>query len=225
LEKLVQAEAKTPELSLAINHHLLDKRAKFGVRTDFLHKFNDLWKKAGLFEAVKAVTIDGSMKHFHQMRLNRTGKLIPLDVVKRQFGLSLNIMEATFTDLASGGWANMVVGLKLALNPAKDLRFTEDGLGLEYVVSKNWAALYETWNLAFITGNLKNLHILYPKLLIPAVLGAEPNAYVFHRALALSLSIQFFLLRTLSGKPDLELPNHKELSDLWGKINVKLGSV
>jgi hypothetical protein len=82
-------------------------------------------------------------------------------------------------------------------------------------------SLYETWNLAFITGTVNYLQIYYPKLLIPAVIAADPLSYLSNRATSLWMSLNFRQFAAFSRKPDLLIPGKSELAKLWGEINLR----
>jgi len=84
----------------------------------------------------------------------------------------------------------------------------------------DYARMYETWNFAFITGNLDFPNLLYPKLLIPSVILADANSYLYKRVLALWLSIHFYLMASLAGHDHHAFSFHRNLSTLWGKINL-----
>ena len=58
-----------------------------------------------------------------------------------------------------------------------------------FAFHQDWVSLYETWNMAFILGELNNLHYLFPKLLIPSVLNAKSENFLGARIIALWLSI------------------------------------
>lgn len=88
--------------------------------------------------------------------------------------------------------------------------------------SQEWVSLYETWNMAFIMGELDDLQILYPKLLIPSVLSAEKENYLTSRVLALWLSINTLMFREMDGVEAVAGPANKaEMAKAWGEINKK----
>lgn len=224
LNKLVKEFLINPELARDVDRYLLNLRQEKGhyVADSMFANLKELTPLLGLFGAIKTVSIDSAMLGYGEIR-NKENKTIPASSVRNnKLGVTLNVLEATFTDLFCGFFANVCPGLQLALHPPQNYRFHEDNKKLLYEVSQNWMSLYETWNLAFITGNLPNLDLLYPKLLIPEVIASRPNEYIFPRVLALSLSIHFYILRKLEGRPDVILPHSRELAELWGKINYEL---
>lgn len=87
---------------------------------------------------------------------------------------------------------------------------------------QEWVSLYESWNMAFILGELNNLHFLFPKLLIPSVLNAKPENFLGARIIALWLSINNGLFLNHKGTDKIEGPlNKKEMAKAWGEINKK----
>lgn len=85
---------------------------------------------------------------------------------------------------------------------------------------QEWVSLYLSWNMAFILGELNNLHFLFPKLLIPSVLNAKPENFLGARIISLWLSINSALFLKLEGSERLEGPsNRQEMATAWGEIN------
>jgi hypothetical protein len=89
-------------------------------------------------------------------------------------------------------------------------------------VSQKWTSLYETWNLAFILGNMNNLEILFPKLLIPSVINSKPEHYSETRVISLWLSINNYIFWNYDHKNETKGPKNKVMmAKAWGKINKK----
>ncbi len=86
---------------------------------------------------------------------------------------------------------------------------------------QDWVSLYITWNLAFILGNLNNLDLLFPKLLMPSIINAKSNNFLGVRVVSLWLSINHFLFRDSEGKKLFGPKNKKEMAQAWGEINKK----
>jgi hypothetical protein len=92
---------------------------------------------------------------------------------------------------------------------------------IDFPVTNKWQSLYITWNMAFILGNLDNLDILFPKLLIPSVLSVRSNQFIEPRVISLWFSINNVIFRLEQGK-NLPAPkNRTEMAQEWGKINKK----
>jgi hypothetical protein len=88
--------------------------------------------------------------------------------------------------------------------------------------SREWISLYESWNLAFILGELNNLHILIPKLLIPSVLSSKKEYFTTTRVFALWFSFNIALFRKLDRVRDVNGPANKiAMAKAWGEINKK----
>ncbi len=91
-----------------------------------------------------------------------------------------------------------------------------------FAFHRDWVSLYETWNMAFILGELNNLHFLFPKLLIPSVLNAKPENFLGVRIIALWLSINNTLFKNLDGSEKVTGPvKRRDMSQAWGEINKK----
>jgi hypothetical protein len=87
--------------------------------------------------------------------------------------------------------------------------------------SQPWVSLYTSWNLAFVLGDLDDLHMLVPKLLIPSVLSATPANYMSTRTLALWLAGNSFIFRRLDGVEASPQPaNHADMTRVLGEINA-----
>ena len=87
-------------------------------------------------------------------------------------------------------------------------------------LSEEWKSLYLTWNMAFILGELNNLHYLFPKLLIPSVLCSSSENFLGTRIVSLWVSINSALLLHFHGVDTLTAPAHRrEMAAAWGEIN------
>ena len=211
----------SPQLMVEVKEHFLKKRKMLGIDDRFLESFKDILKlSGGLFFTVKTKTMDWVFDAYEDKR--KVGNSFTAEETRvRQGGLVLNVIEAVVTDRAHGNHDNALAGVALAINPPKSVSIVGNNAAIEYELSQEWASLYETWNLAFITVNMDNLQLLYPKLLIPQVMNAPKNEYLFNRALALWTSINFYLFGKAVHKPDMDLPGKVELAKLWGPINLK----
>ncbi|MGK7954693.1 MAG: hypothetical protein AB4063_05455 [Crocosphaera sp.] len=220
LDMLTEEMFDNWEFMVELRYHFLEKREQLGIDSDFIRSFVDIFKiTGGLFFSAKTVTMDWVFKEYERIR--RQGFIEKEDVIKRKTGLTLNILEAVITDKRKGFRNNALTGLALIVTPPKDVILTPEKRALEYLLSSQWTELYETWNLAFISGNMDNLDLLYPKLLIPSVLNASPHQYLFNRALSLWAAINFYLFRKASNQSDINLPNASRIAQLWGEINLK----
>ena len=87
---------------------------------------------------------------------------------------------------------------------------------------EDWVNLYLTWNMAFILGELNNLHYLFPKLLIPSVLCSESENFLGARIISLWLSINNSLFLNFNNNKKFIGPKkRKEMAQAWGEINSK----
>lgn len=89
-------------------------------------------------------------------------------------------------------------------------------------LSENWKSLYLTWNMAFVLGELDNLHYLVPKLLIPSVLCSTSETFLGARIISLWISINSALLLNFHPVEKLTGPGHRrEMAAAWGEINQR----
>lgn len=87
-------------------------------------------------------------------------------------------------------------------------------------LSEDWKSLYLTWNMAFILGELDNLHYLFPKLLIPSVLSSTSENFLGTRIVSLWISINSALLLHFGGIEKQTGPaRRRQMAAAWGEIN------
>jgi len=88
--------------------------------------------------------------------------------------------------------------------------------------TQEWVSLYETWNMAFILGELNNLDFLFPKLFIPSVINSKSENFLGARIISLWLSINNILFKNFDKSEKILGPkNRREMATAWGKINKK----
>jgi len=75
--------------------------------------------------------------------------------------------------------------------------------------------------LAFITGNLYYMNLLYPKLLTPIVSLVDGKTYMYTRVIALWLSVNFYLIAGLQKAPQVKFDGQDALAHMWGDMNLK----
>lgn len=86
----------------------------------------------------------------------------------------------------------------------------------------DWKNLYLSWNMAFILGELNNLHYLFPKLLIPSVLCSDSENFLGVRIISLWVSINNSLFLNFNRVEKSTAPeNRREMALAWGEINQK----
>jgi hypothetical protein len=87
--------------------------------------------------------------------------------------------------------------------------------------NQDWISLYVTWNMAFVLGNLKNVDIIFPKLLIPSVINAESDNFMGARIISLWMTINHDIFRHYEKTEFLGPTNKTEMAIAWSKINKK----
>lgn len=222
LNELTKEIVRNVSFVVEIQEYLLKQRSKYGIRSNFIDALEDLKKLycGSMFEPTKIIGMD--MVYRSRAMVRKRKVITDAEIKAQQDGLKLNILEAAVTDNKAGFSDNALVGAVLSQIAPDTVSLSEDeNKVMLFHLSRKWVSLYETWNLAFITGNLAYLQLLYPKLLIPAVIGAEHNEYLISRSAALWLSTLFHQFAALNRKPDAPIPNKKELAKVWGKVNLK----
>jgi len=220
LEKLVEKSAQDREFVERIGEHLDAKSQALTPGASFTERLERIHEGVGLFVSVKKASIDYCMEGLSEAR--GRGSISLKQEITHRIGVMANILEAVFADLACGHERNAQVGKRLAWEFPDTIGVTEDDARqLKHGYSDEWTQLYETWNLAFVTGNVHNLYLVYPKLLIPSVLLAANDKFIFHRVLALWLSLHFYVMSDLAKKPQLRFPEQTALAKLWGKVNLR----
>jgi hypothetical protein len=141
-------------------------------------------------------------------------------VHEKNFWLILNIFEAVLTDWKRGEANNALAGLALIRHPIRRLWIMPTGRFILNYLPRNWPALYQSWNMAFVVGNLANPHILLPKLLLPCLINAEPENYLFIRGVSLWITVNLQLFARKAGHSSM-LPGHEALATLWGEVNAR----
>jgi len=93
-------------------------------------------------------------------------------------------------------------------------------------LSEEWVSLYLSWNMAFILGELNNLHYLFPKLLIPSLLCSESDNFIGVRIISLWISVNSSLFLNFNNIEKITGPSHrKEMAVAWGEINQRYAQI
>jgi len=223
LDALTEEIVDNLSFMTAIQKHLLTKRAAFGIRGDLVGALEDFKGIYGgrMFEPTKAVSAE--LRYTAGAMIRQRGSITAEEIKNAQAALKLNILEAAVTENAAGLSDNALVGAALSSIPPRTITLDPDTTAFEFDVSLRWTSLFESWNLAFVTGNVTHLQIVYPLLFIPSVIGADNQDYLFHRSSALWLTSFFHQFAMLTRKPDAPIPNKQALARLLGQINLPYG--
>jgi hypothetical protein len=223
LDKIVSELANNNAFMVKVQKHVQDTVRSVSPHKSSLGHIYDLFKAAGIFGVAKSLTIDGAINDYRKFR--EQGFVTHEESESRKRGLTLNVFEATTAERLHGYFSNARAGGALSQWHPSEIRVVGENKTIEYVNPKGagtmtYARLYETWNLAFITGNLEFPNLLYPKLLIPSVLLAKGPDYLYHRVLALWLSINFYLMAHLRGDAHVNIPDKGRIAAIMGTINL-----
>lgn len=219
LNELTLEMAENYAFMVELNNHILLEREKFGIPSDLVGKLTALKAIYGgqMFGPTKIASMDLVNQLFAQVRYYNI--LTPESEQSLKDALKLNILEASVTENLVGYTDNAMTGAVLAAIAPASVTLEEGTRNLLWDLSQEWDSVYETWNLAFITGNATYLQVYFPKLLIPAVIDADRQTYISNRAMSLWLSLNFRLFAALSGKSDMRVPNAEALTAIWGEVN------
>ena len=200
LETIVQKMVSDPEFFMKVRNHYVHEREKIlPADSSYLLVYK---ATGGFFEMAKYLTMDQVILQYHDL-LDKS-IFTDEDLKNKSFGLRTNILEATLTDQASFNFNNATVGAALMDSPVISMEKTNHIL--KQYFQPGWSPLYETWNMAFVTGNLDNLHIVLPKLFIPSVIDAPEEDYLMFRGISLWITIHLYLLNNLHDKSIVKLP-------------------
>ncbi|MBF0410331.1 MAG: hypothetical protein HQM10_23495 [Candidatus Riflebacteria bacterium] len=188
------------------------------------------------FDYAKLPSVEGGINSWLDM--HKSGKVAP---DAGWCAISLNVAEAMAVDTQMNFKDNAKAGLVLAkyrpgakkLDPvtgegpstwSKDRK----AIAHNFAHARQWADLYATWNLAFVS-HYDEFPYVMVKLLIPAVnhYQDDPPEYIYNRALALFT----FLHHLYLGRADDAKTGRKsivwrddKLTRLWGAVN-KVSSI
>jgi hypothetical protein len=73
--------------------------------------------------------------------------------------------------------------------------------------------------MAFVLGNLKNVDIILPKLLIPSIINAKSDNFMGARIISLWMTINHDIFRHYDKKEFLGPTNKTEMAIAWSRIN------
>ena len=194
-----------------------------------LHQSGAL-RKASLFLRVKAVSVD-PVAYFciraHQRPPHALGRSSGSRI------LQMNILEAVFVDLCEGFRDNAHAGWILARHkPGRRSPDPASGAGpnawspdeqaicLRPPFPKEWADLYQIWNMAFVSQMPEFPYVATP-LMVPAVAdyATAPDAYMYSRVIALHLFLAWLIFdraESPNHRPRRQPWNDPSLSRLWG---------
>jgi len=222
LEKLVKKLVEDVDFFKALYQHFQGKVNQMNISSKAMIRAIKLMKGAGLSSVRKGVRKGFFInKAVHDLISIREGSVRPDQVQSKQCGkkIAFNIYETTATDYIHGYWDNANVGRILSTHRPTSVRLEGSNKEVRFGVTMDWVRLFETWNLAFITGNFEHLNILYPTLLIPRVSLSNGPAYMYERGLTVWLTANFYLKAVTEQKPQHHIQNKEDLAVIWGKIN------
>jgi hypothetical protein len=220
LQKLTEAMREDYHLLLPLLNHWEKERIESSVN----RHMTTFWK-------VKRASVKYPLKKM--VEFHDSGDI---DQGFLRFLLPLNILEAAAADLLLGFSGNAKTGWMLAVNRPQKLRrkaqrwarttaWSHDKKAFNYnlPLPRNWADLYQSWNLAFIT-TFRDFPYAFAKLLIPAVSGYQehPRGYLYNRKLALFTYIYYagFYRSDKAQRGEVIMDwSDRGLTRFWGEVN------
>jgi hypothetical protein len=224
LNKLVAEMHRDPYWGKEIMEYVLSLRKSYGIRENSLYCLIDSYKiSKKWFLAVKIASVNFVIKRYLG-RLTRNANLTTKN--SGYFGqvawralLNINILEAALGDALFKRWNNAKAGLILVMFNNRKMNNDDT---MRFGHSQEWASLYQTWNLSFITTGLPHLDTMYPKLIAPIVANTNPEHYMHNRVVALMLTFNWLLIHIKTDRKDpMVIPENAELAEVWGAINLK----
>ncbi len=192
-----------------------------------VRRANNFYRFSNLLAVIKLHSIELPIILF--LRAQKRKKLSPSFA---KWILSFNIFEATMVDFFVGFFDNARSTIPLIryhpnCSKGAPSTFSSDGNALNLVSPrpKEWADLYQVWNMAFVA-QFKPAAFLLIKLLIPSVsrYRLRPTEYMHTRITALHLAMTYIDSATHAPliKANLKLigPSKLSLIKLWGRVNL-----
>lgn len=198
LQLVVRKMIESPQFTkdLRVHYHKMCKQ--LGMRTSFFYSVIDVFKATGdAFETAKVLTMDHVIAHYEKLR--EPNDFWKTQLKKRNKGLFANMFEATAADYVRGFKDNALAGFVLNMSLINKMEVVGENSAVKLHLDKGWMSLYEAWNLAFCFGKVGNADLLIGKLLIPEVIDANEEDYLFHRGLALWVAAHIVLFYRLNG--------------------------
>jgi hypothetical protein len=224
LNRLITEAHNNPYWGKQIIEFVFALRKNHGIRENSLYCLIDSYKiSKKWFLAVKIASINFVIKRYLGRLTRNENRTTKNSGYFGQVGwrtlLNINILEAALGDALSKRWKNAKAGLILVLLNNKKMHNDDT---MRFGHSQEWASLYQTWNLSFITTGLPHLDTMYPKLIAPIVANANPDSYIHNRVIALMLTFNWLLIHIKADRKDpMVIADNVELADVWGAINLK----
>lgn len=202
-----------------------------------IDRFRRIRKETGAFKALptfhklKLISIDRPAQK--TIRMHTTRKINPR---YGKYIVSINILEATIADYLKKNYGNSYAGKVLFNHPCGALEYdprtgrgpskwSDDGKIVQrvYPLPREWAELYQTWNMDFVT-RFPDFPYLLPKLLIPVVSEIKkcPENYIYNRAIALNIYLNYASFDYIDKKKrnvkSIDWYDDK-LNKTWGEYN------
>ncbi len=215
----------------ASDYHYLEE---LYLHLEARRKETGAFKLLPLFHKIKMISVAKPLRD-NYLKSFKTGEINPKS---GGIAVAINIIEATWTDYKSGIKGNAKAGWILAKNRCGKLSadprtgvgpsgFSKDQKMIQrsYPLGLEWAALYQVWNMCFCT-RFQDYPYVIAKLLIPQVANyhEEPKNYIYNRAMALYLYLNFscfdYMEKKKTGEPVINWFN-RDLSLDFAKNNKR----
>ena len=224
VELVAREMVRSPAFMVDLHTYIQAKRNELELPDDFIGFVRTVKQTTdSAFEAAKIRTLDLVINQYMSLREREPGPAEARDILRKNAGLKLNIMEAVLSDTQEGDYPNARVGFKLTQRGVRELRVEGEDRIIKQVLPPGWVALYHSWAIAFIISNVDNIDILVTKLLVPTVMDAEPDDYLFRRGIVLWFVGNVALLNEIDagGQREQRIPRLTSIANRWGQVNLR----
>jgi len=227
--------------ALRISHNLFETIKAFSVDPGMTYIRLGRGSKAITKFTIQDLYVQNKLNYIEFKLLSSLTKKGPMRLFEL---IKLNIYEAGISEFEHGRKINSISAFELneniSVNPPRvvfvkkevipehaqddfyDLIVRSENLFPSLTLSQRWASLYTSWNMAFVLGELDNLDIVFPKLLIPSLIDVKSENFFGVRCISLWLTINTFFFRQYSGTQHVPGPSNKnEMAQAWARINKR----
>lgn len=226
LEALMRLVVTRPGFVEELHAAMARNRENAGLRASGLAFARDVQRvTGGFFEGVKLLLLEIAIDGYLEWRAG--GETVRTrGLFKKNLGLDLNILEATLNELFHGFWSNARVGFRVLRGRVRRLEVRGPEQFVRQWLPDQWTRRYHSWNLAFFVGNIDNLDLLLPKLFVPSVIDAEPQDYLYLRAVSIWFMANV-VVHVLAARPDRpqRMPTDRALAERLGALNLEMWSL
>lgn len=216
-DDVVQAMARDPRVTEDVYESLIKQFKKFS-NSKFDRTAEQLFEDMGGGLAAKGTSsISDAFDRYREIRAQT--ELSTEAKKKLRENAEETYLVGAAMDWFSGAKKNSSSGHVLSLQKIKEIVVSKDGR-INYHVPADWVSLEFAWEFCSHL-SMKLPYLALSSLLMPLVIAARPEDYIFHRVLAHWTLFTMSFLAKLSGTATLILDANIELRDAFGAINER----